>query len=366
MIMPIRLLAWLGKRVLFTTVLMISLMNPGLAGSWGPYRGMTAQLTMTEQDIVDFAALGGNLLRVGFARQPLMRKEPPYDFDEDAFAKLDRILDWCETHGVRVVIDPHTVPGTARNITTVPSDELWKDYRWHELAVRLWSELARREHHRGAVLAGYNLLNEPGVPTGFPESGPGSWNELAGKLIAAVRRFDPDRPLIVEPPVGRPSRFAALIDRMQGMKYLAPPSDPHLVYSPHVYVPQEFTHQGVSKDLPSGLQYPGKVDGVFWDKAKLRQALEPVREFQRKYNVPIYIGEFSAANFTGDSGNRYLRDLIDLFEEYGWSWTYHAWRSAPVWDAEMDSQQAGITRRSSDTPRLQLLREAFRLNNANR
>lgn len=362
--MPNGFLATLGRRACFALLLTICVVGPGLASTWGPYRGMTAQLNMTEQDIADFAALGGNLLRVGFARQPLMRKEPPYDFDEGAFAKLDRILDWCEIHGVRVVIDPHTVPGTARNITTVPGDDLWKDYRWHELAVRLWAEVAKREHHRGAVLAAYNLLNEPGVPTGFPESGPGSWNELAQKLIAAVRRFDPDRPLIVEPPIGRPSRFEGLIDRLEGMKYLAPPSDPHLVYSPHMYLPREFTHQGVVKNLPMGMQYPGMIDGVFWDKARLRQALEPARTFQKKFNVPIYIGEFSAARWTGDSGIRYLHDLIDLFEEYGWSWTYHAWREAPVWDAEIAGPDENDRLRTSDAPRLQLLREAFRRNPA--
>lgn len=360
--MPNGFLATLGRRACFALLLTICSVGPGFASTWGPYRGVTAQMNITEQDIADIAALGGNLLRLGFAKQPLMRKEPPYDFDEDAFAKLDRILDWCELHGIRVVIDPHTVPGTAKNTTILPSDELWKDYRWHELAVRLWAEIAKRERHRGAVLAAYDLLNEPGVPTGFPESGLGSWNELAQKLIAAVRRFDPDRPLIIEPPIGRPSRFEELIDRITGMKYLAPPSDPHLVYSPHMYLPREFTHQGVRRDLPMGVQYPGIIDGIFWDKARLRQALEPARAFQKMFNVPIYIGEFSAARWTGDSGIRYLHDLIDLFEEFGWSWTYHAWREAPVWDAEIAGFGENDRLRTNDAPRLRLLREAFRRN----
>lgn len=351
----------IGFLLLLTTCVAAS----SFASNWGLYRGMTAQLNLTEQDIVDFAALGGNLLRVGFARQPLMRKDPPFDFDEDAFAKLDQILDWCEIHHIRVVIDPHTVPGTARNITTVPGDELWKDYRWHDLAIRLWSEIARREHHRGTVLAAYNLLNEPGVPTGFARSGPGSWNELELKLIAAVRQFDPDRPLIVEPPIGRPSRFAGLVNRLEGMKYLTPPSDPHLVYSPHMYLPREFTHQGVVNNLPMGVQYPGIINGVLWNKERLRQSLEPALTFQKKYNVPIYIGEFSAARWTGDSGVRYLRDLIDLFEEFGWSWTYHAWREAPVWDAEIAGTDEKDRLRTNDTPRLQLLREMFRRNHIN-
>jgi len=32
--------------------------------------------------------------------------------------------------------------------------------------------------------------------------------------------------------------------------------------------------------------------------------------------------------------HNYLRDLIDIFEEYGWDWTYHAFRGSSVWDLD--------------------------------
>jgi hypothetical protein len=28
---------------------------------------------------------------------------------------------------------------------------------------------------------------------------------------------------------------------------------------------------------------------------------------------------------------QYLRDSIEIFEEHGWDWTYHAFRGSPVW-----------------------------------
>ena len=40
--------------------------------------------------------------------------------------------------------------------------------------------------------------------------------------------------------------------------------------------------------------YPGEIDGKRSNKAQLEAAMKPVVEFQRKYNVHIYIGEFSA------------------------------------------------------------------------
>ena len=30
----------------------------------------------------------------------------------------------------------------------------------------------------------------------------------------------------------------------------------------------------------------------------------------------------------------WIRDCIELFEEYGWSWCYHAYREWPAWDVE--------------------------------
>lgn len=339
--------------------------SPASAQSWGPYRGMTAQLDLNENDIADFANTGGNLLRLGFARQPLMNKNPPYQFNEDSFAKLDQIIDWCRKYNIKVIIDPHTTPGTLRNTTTVPKDPLWSDENFQDLAVKQIAEIARREAHRGDVLVGYDILNEPGVPDLNNAASSAIWDNLMQKMIAAVRHYDKNRPIIIEPPVGFVRPLKRLITRVEGMEFLPPPSDPNLIYSPHVYVPHEFTHQGVVNNIPVGAQYPGYINGVYWDKAKLRAALQPVLNFQQKYNVPIYIGEFSAARSTGESGVKYIRDLIDLFEEYGWSWTYHAFREAPVWDAELpaetEAQNTGAVRQSN-TARMEVLRQAFQRN----
>jgi len=70
--------------------------------------------------------------------------------------------------------------------------------------------------------------------------------------------------------------------------------------------------------------------------------LAPVLAFQQKYKVPIYVGEFSCIRWAPLSplnglptANNYVADAIALFESYGWSWTYHAWRQYYGWDAEV-------------------------------
>ena len=52
--------------------------------------------------------------------------------------------------------------------------------------------------------------------------------------------------------------------------------------------------------------------------------------------IHIYVGEFSAIRWAPGADN-YLRDCIDIFEEYGWDWTYHAYREWDVWSVEHGS-----------------------------
>ena len=79
--------------------------------------------------------------------------------------------------------------------------------------------------------------------------------------------------------------------------------------------------------------YPGTNDGVTWDKETLRELMRPVLEFQEKYDVPIYIGEFSTVRWA-PGASEYIRDSVALFEEYGWSWTYHSYRDWHGWQLD--------------------------------
>lgn len=334
---------------------------------WGPYRGMTASENLTENDVMDFSNTGGNLLRVGFAVQPLMNKVPPYSFNEDSFVKLNQIIGWARKYKIKIIIDPHTTPGTQRNTTTLPKDSLWQDKTYHELLNKLWDRISKDYKKDSDVIIGYDLLNEPSSKKLPPTPGAMDYNELISQLIQTIRAHDPDMPIIIEPPVGR-DKQGNWINRLEGVGYLSIPNDHKIIISPHIYEPVAFTHQGV-KEFKIGPEYPGIIDGKYWDKEALRLELEPLRSWQLKHNVNVYIGEFSASSYTGESGTRYIKDLIDLFEEYGWSWSYHSWRSAEVWDAEKIKlqeikAQISQTMAGAKNPesRLDVLKASFKLN----
>ncbi|HKJ79296.1 MAG TPA: hypothetical protein VKA10_07160, partial [Prolixibacteraceae bacterium] len=59
---------------------------------------------------------------------------------------------------------------------------------------------------------------------------------------------------------------------------------------------------------------------------------------------------------------QYLKDQIEVYEEYDFSWAYHAFRENQLWDMEMSNYDAAGLERVETTPRKELFIEAFNLN----
>ena len=140
-----------------------------------------------------------------------------------------------------------------------------------------------------------------------------------------------------------------------GFDVLEPLELDRVIYSFHMYRPHRFTHQGVY-DSNTGIEYPGRIAGEFWDKGRLREEMMPAIDFQEAFNVQMYVGEFSVIRWApGDSGYRYLRDVIDLFEEYGWDWSYHAFREWDGWSVEHGPDRDDHSPAKVPTRRVELL-----------
>jgi len=129
-----------------------------------------------------------------------------------------------------------------------------------------------------------------------------------------------------------------------------------------MYQPHAFTHQGVYGP-PTNLSYPGLIGGQQWDKAAIRRAFQVARDFQLDYGVHIYIGEFSAIRWApGDSAFNYPRDVIDVMEEYGWDWAYHAFREWQGWSVEHGGDRNDTRPAATPTARQKLLQSWFKQN----
>jgi hypothetical protein len=271
---------------------------------------------------------------------------------EGELRKLDAILPWCEKHGLLVVVDLHSPPGGKATVSGyVGSDAgLFTSKRVQEKFVEVWRGIASR--YLGAkAIWGFDLANEPVEDEGAEDCD--DWQALAERTARAVRAIDPRRTIIIEPSSwGGPD----------GLRELAPIGVSNVVYSVHMYLPHAFTHQGVHQAGPA-YRYPGVIEGREWDKAQLEKALQPVIDFQKRYNVHIYIGEFSAIRWAPEnSACRYLSDVIDIFEAHEWDWSYHAFREWSGWSVEHTSDRGSTQPADSPTDRQKLLRDWFSRN----
>ncbi|WP_310391845.1 glycoside hydrolase family 5 protein [Hymenobacter sp.] len=332
--------------------------TPVVLEPWKMYRGINISPNISRTDLEDLAVYHPNVVRINFSANPLVRKTSPYSFNEDAFAKLDFVINECERLNMKVIIDPHTSPGFASNFSTTAKDVFWTDTTWHAHLTKVWVRIAQTYKNRGNIIAGYDLMNEPTARDGFPNTPEASWNQIFSKLITKIRAEGDNHTIIIatQQGVGPNGTFLNWTD---GINQIVLPSDTNIVLSPHMYTPTGFTHQGVTKPI-SG-PYPGTFNNTYWNKATLDSRLKVLVDYRAAHpDVPIYIGEFSASRYCGPSGDQYVADLIDLFEKYGFSWSYHSYRQAADWDAELSNTDLSNNVRSSTTPRVQLLTTYFK------
>lgn len=252
------------------------------------------------------------------------------EYDQWLNGKLDdlsKALDAAAARGIKVVIDMHSPPGGRLDDRSM---RMFYEKPYADHFVTIWERMARRFKDHPAVW-GYDLVNEPVQNRPSP---PGllDWYGLQVRAAKAIRAIDPKTAIIFE------------VDQWDApavFDYLQPTDVPNVVYQVHMYQPGSFTHQGVhgawgEASGKAGVTYPGVIEGRPYDREMLRKVLEPVRAFQVAHNAHIYVGEFSAIRWAPGAA-QYLEDCTAIFEEYGWDWTYHAFREWGGWSVEHEN-----------------------------
>lgn len=302
----------------------------------------------------DLQTLGGtwnaNLIRwqLNWGSQCTLSSPTPGEYDiwlESALKRLDELLPVCESAGLKVLIDLHTTPGGKNEQCEL---RIFTEQQYQDQFLQVWNKIALRYSNNKTVW-GYDLANEP--LQGATPAGLMNWYQLATRTAQNIRLIDNSHTIVVEPDkLGNPPGFI-------GFSPL-PSSVSNIIYSVHMYSPLKFTHQGVY--YPLAPRYPGIVDGKMYDKAQLKLELKPVIDFQNQYGVRILVGEFSAIRWApAGSAYNYLKDVIDIFEENGWDWTYHAFREWNGWSVEHTEDKNNTSPAAEQPNREKLLRTWF-------
>lgn len=177
--------------------------------------------------------------------------------------------------------------------------------------------------------------------------------------IAAIRKVDPKRILLVNPP-----QWAAVrgLDRL-----FLPEHDDRIIVSIHSYEPFEFTHQQagwVKLDDLRGIRYPGPPETPVALPPSLREhpglaawldayntrtgranpcgpavfeaLLDEAAAWSKRFGRPIHIGEFGAyRKADAASRERYVRDFRRAAEKRGIPWAMWDWKAGfGYWDPD--------------------------------
>ena len=312
-----------------------------------PLRGvMSPGGDMTPDDFRTLHDWGATLLRFQMTHCP-----PEAITNVPAWrAWLDRRLDHLERvilpmagkYGMLVVVDLHNAPGGRAGYDW----RLFDDDVYFAALLDAWRDIAARFKGDRRIY-GYDFANEPFQTRPHKRD---YW-QVQNACAEVVRAIDPGATLLVE---------SNHMDAPYTFSYLSPLAMDNVVYQVHMYDPGTYTHQGVGPGDPLGQTYPGVLpDGEVLDKEWLRRKLAPVREFQRRHHARILVGEFSAIAWA-PGADAYLRDCIDLFEEYGWDWCYHAFREWKAWSVEHEGPDRDHMVPSPDNPRKRALLKGLR------
>jgi endoglucanase len=281
----------------------------------------------------------------------------------DPLPTLDEALKIAEANGFYLILTLEVLPKQGK-------DDWWGDTKRKAAITKVWTDLAARYKDR-QIIAAYDLMNEP-RKNPSKTCTTKEYIDFQISMIKAIRAVDVNHVIAVE----------VLSNQMLADPYMSTIAPiKNLVYSPHGYSPLSITHQGVSgttrKIYPatSGTYVANYFKNVsYWNDPAV---------FAKKYNVPIWVGEFACINWAPKNNQgeytatRWTKDAIAYMESLGWSYAGHAWREWIGWDVEIPgswyegktftsaapSSYPGTSVRSANAPTLLVYKEAFKKNN---
>jgi aryl-phospho-beta-D-glucosidase BglC (GH1 family) len=317
-------------------------------------RGTMINPLLEEQDFRVLASWNANHIRWqlmwgGFPHSPADKGDiPAYEaWLEKILAHLDSLIPVFRQVGIKILLDLHTPPGGRDKNEKWP---LFYNQTFQDAFLTVWEKMANRYKNETQIM-GYDLVNEPDDRDLIP--GLKSWRDLAIAAIQRIRSIDSLHPIIIE---------ASPVGGAHTLPNFEPVPFDNIIYSFHMYDPGEFVFQNLFSNV-TPIYYPGIIAGKMWNKDQLRVDLQPTLNWQKAHNASIHVGEFSAVRWApGNSTCNYLNDVIELFEEYGWNWDYHAFREAQVWDVEMIGDKDHPQHSPVPTDRQLLLMEWFKKN----
>jgi Cellulase (glycosyl hydrolase family 5) len=248
-------------------------------------------------DLPELAAWGANYVNISHPGifNEIAEANPKYHFDQPVFDNLDQLIERCDRAGMFAVVAFRTGPGRAEEVFDGNKlAPMWNSPEARDAWVNMWYEAALRFKDKKNVI-GYDLMVEPETKDHK------MWNELAGRIITAIRRVDSKTPILFE---------AADWSTVDSLPCAGQFDDSKIVYAVHQYEPFSYTHQKQNAHKP----YPGGLESLY----------ERINAFKDHRRVVIAVNEFGVMRWS-PGASPFLERQIDLIERIGaghalWLW----------------------------------------------
>lgn len=270
---------------------------------------------ISEKDIAFIAKSGFNFVRLPFNYRYFESDAAPGNYNLTYFQVIDRLFDWCETHGLYVLLDFHAAPGGHN--TTPPADNahgfplFWTEKSYQDRCAALWVEMARRYGNRKGLL-GYDLLNEP-ITNQYAhadqQAQTASMNRFYARLIQEIRRVDGESCIVLE----------GNVRQSGGIRTLDPSffRESNMIASFHYYPMFQLA------DLPGLNIGPDELasGGSSLLKENFVATMEQERDYIREVACPMLLGEFGFfSNKDLQQQESLVRLQLETMREWGWHW----------------------------------------------
>jgi endoglucanase len=256
-------------------------------------------------------ALGFDFVRLPVIFERLGSTTPPYALNTShpAFAIVDSVINWCNTLGLKCIIDNHH-PG-------IEISDSNYSYQIPRISA-VWKQLISRYSYLNPDNFFFELQNEANKI-----SNP-NLNVLFNAVVDTIRRYNNTHTLIIG---------ATGYNSANGLASFEPVSDSNTIYTFHSYDPYFFTHQGMTWTSTPFL--PSRAYPLPGDKEVLIQQFYAVSQWDSAFQQASFLGEFGAAVSADDvSRCNYIEDITNISDSFSFPWTY--------WDTKSVSDGFGI------------------------
>ena len=258
---------------------------------------------LTEKDFETVRSFGMNTVRLPFQYTILMDEDKPYSLRKDAWAWLDRAVQWAGKNGLSVILDLHGAPGRQSGMDHTGRsnyNRLLKDKEFQDQTAWLWKEISRH-YMTNPTIAAYDLLNEP---WGGTEE---ELRDIIFRLFKEIRSLGDEHIMIF------PGHYSGIDFYIEDIE----PDFTNYIYTAHFY--------------PGFFGWGAPVPQVHVEF--LSNGLKDWHKKMERLKIPLLIGEFNVVAKKAGGGEM-MRRYYDVYDEYGWP--------ATMWSYKVLTKQGGI------------------------